>query len=95
MKEYLNQTFSISMPKERAKRARLATLLSWEKRYGTIENGSALAYLRDVAIYQAAEKAVKRMGIDPKTVNTVNYMKSLAERGGLIPARRGAIQYGK
>lgn len=81
MKEYLNYTFAISVPKERAKRARLATLLTWEKRYGAIENGSALAYLRDVAAYQAAEKAVKRMGVDPKTVNTVNYMKALTEPG--------------
>lgn len=81
MKEYLNHTFAISVPKERAKRARLATLLAWEKRYGNIENGSALAYLRDVAAYSAAEKAVKRMGIDPNSVPTVKAFKAIAEPG--------------
>lgn len=81
MKEYLNHTFSISVPKERAKRARLATLLCWEKRYGAIENGSALAYLRDVAAYQAAEKAVRRMGVNPDTIPTVKAFKAIAEPG--------------
>jgi hypothetical protein len=81
MKEYLNYTFAISVPKERAKRARLATLLCWEKRYGAIESGSALAYLRDTAAYSAAEKAVKRMGVDPESIPTVNAFKPITEPG--------------